>query len=140
MEFRPLGRTGMQVSLLGLGTIKLGRAEQVKYPQPFSIPDGAAARRLLACARELGINLIDTAPAYGDSEARLGELLAEKRQEWIVCTKVGEQFAAGRSTFDFSAPGARHSVERSLQQLRTDYLDVVLIHSDGRDRDILQHE
>lgn len=138
MELRPLGSTGMQVSLLGLGTVKLGRSEQVKYPRPFAIPDDDAARALLACARELGINLIDTAPAYGDSEARLGGLLQGSRQDWIVCTKVGERFAGGRSTFDFSAPAVRRSVERSLRLLRTDYLDVVLLHSDGRDRDILQ--
>lgn len=140
MELRPLGSTGMQVSLLGLGTVKLGRSEQVKYPQPFTIPDDEAARTLLGCARDLGINLIDTAPAYGNSEARLGGLLSGRRQEWIVCTKVGERFSAGQSTFDFSAAAVRSSVQRSLRLLRTDYLDVVLIHSDGHDRAILQQE
>jgi aryl-alcohol dehydrogenase-like predicted oxidoreductase len=138
MELRPLGATGMRVSLLGLGTVKLGRTEQVKYPRPFAVPDEAAALDLLSCARELGINLIDTAPAYGNSEERLGGLLAGSRKDWVICTKVGERFENGQSVYDFSAPAVRRSVERSLRLLRTDYLDVVLIHSDGRDREILE--
>ena len=69
---RPLGSTGLRVSPLGLGTVKLGRDQGVKYPNGFTIPDDAAARALLDQARALGINLIDTAPAYGVSEQRLG--------------------------------------------------------------------
>ena len=65
---RPLGDTGLTVSALGLGTVKIGRDQGVKYPTAFSIPDDDAVRNLLARARELGINLIDTAPAYGRSE------------------------------------------------------------------------
>lgn len=137
MERRALGRTGLQVSLLGLGTVKLGRASGVKYPHPFQIPDDAAAGRLLDCARELGINLLDTAPAYGSSEERLGRLLRGTREHWLLCTKVGEEFDDGRSRFDFSATHTRYSVERSLRRLGTDRLDVVLIHSDGADLDIL---
>ena len=52
---RPLGNTGMEVSALGLGTVKLGRDQGIKYPQPFTIPDQRSARALLAEARELGI-------------------------------------------------------------------------------------
>lgn len=135
---RPLGTTGIEVSLLGLGTVKLGRDQQVKYPQPFVVPDDAAAQRLLDEARELGINLLDTAPAYGTSEARLGRLLSGRRRDWVLCTKVGEEFEDGRSWFDFSAGHTRRSVERSLKRLDTDYLDVVLIHSDGDDLGILE--
>lgn len=137
MEYRPLGRTGMRVSLLALGTVKLGRATQVRYPQPFRLPGDAEARRLLDCAEDLGINLLDTAPAYGTSEARLGELLQGRRAHWLICTKVGEIFEHGRSRYDFSPEHVRLSVERSLERLRTDRLDIALIHSDGRDRDIL---
>jgi len=133
MERRPLGRTGLEVSLLGLGTVKLGRATGVKYPHAFSIPDDDQARRLLDTASQLGINLLDTAPAYGSSEARLGELLRGRRERWVLCTKVGEEFADGRSQFDFSAAHTRASVLRSLQRLGTEVLDVVLIHSDGDD-------
>ncbi len=137
MEYRPLGSTGIRVSLLGLGTVKLGRAIAVKYPRTFRIPDDAEARALLDCARDLGINLLDTAPAYGTSEARLGALVEGSRSDWVICTKVGEEFENGRSRFDFTPEHVRRSVERSLERLRTDYLDVVLIHSNGDDLTIL---
>ena len=136
-EFRrPLGSTGLEVSALGLGTVKIGRDQGVKYPHAFRIPDDNAVRELLALARELGINLIDTAPAYGNSEERLGKFLPA-RQDWVIVSKVGEEFSGGESHFDFSARHTRYSVERSLQRLNTDYLDVVLVHSDGQDLDIL---
>ena len=66
---RTLGRTDIAVSALGLGTVKLGRNRGVRYPQPFALPDDRAARALLDAARELGVNLLDTAPAYGASSA-----------------------------------------------------------------------
>lgn len=137
MEYRPLGQTGMQVSLLGLGTVKLGRDRQLKYPQPFTLPDDKAAAALLSRAQALGVNLLDTAPAYGVSEERLGELLREQRHDWFICSKVGEEFENDVSRFDFSPEHVQQSVKRSLQRLRTDYLDVVLIHSDGDDVKIL---
>ena len=140
MELRPLGDTGIRVSPLGLGTVKLGRNQGVKYPLSFAIPDDAQVSALLALARERGINLLDTAPAYGTSEERLGRLLPGSRDEWVLVTKVGEQFVDGRSFFDFSAAATRRSVERSLRRLRTDYLDAVLIHSDGDDLRILERE
>ncbi|HID48445.1 MAG TPA: aldo/keto reductase, partial [Chromatiales bacterium] len=89
MELRPLGATGIEVSPLGLGTVKIGRNQQVKYPRGFRIPDDAAVRDLLGLARDLGLNLVDTAPAYGNSEERLGKLLPDKN-DWIIVTKVGE--------------------------------------------------
>lgn len=133
---RPLAGTDLTVSALGLGTVKIGRTEQVKYPGAFTLPDDKALRALLALARELGINLLDTAPAYGSSEERLGKLL-QQRQDWVLCTKVGEEFDNGASRFDFSTAHTRFSIERSLKRLRTDYLDLVLIHSDGNDTAIL---
>lgn len=99
---RPLGSTGFQVSPLGLGTVKLGRDQGVKYPNGFTIPDDAQALALLQQARELGINLIDTAPAYGIGEQRLGPLLRGQRDEWVIVSKTGEEFEQGRSHFDFS--------------------------------------
>ena len=135
---RPLGDTGLLVSPLGLGTVKLGRDQGVKYPNGFTIPDDAAARALLQQARELGINLIDTAPAYGVSEQRLGPLLRGQRQDWVIVSKVGEEFEAGQSHFDFSPQHARFSVERSLQRLETDFIDLVLVHSDGNDVAVLR--
>ena len=63
MELRALGSTGIQVSPLGLGTVKLGRNQQVKYPRPFELPGDEEVLALLGLARELGVNLLDTAPA-----------------------------------------------------------------------------
>ncbi|MGD8910238.1 MAG: aldo/keto reductase, partial [Chromatiales bacterium] len=140
MDLRPLGSTGIEVSPLGLGSVKFGRNQQVKYPSDFQIPDDGAVSRLLSLAADLGINLVDTAPAYGTSEERLGRLLPGSRQDWVIVTKVGEIFEEGVSRFDFSAAHTRASVERSLRRLRTDYLDVVLIHSHGDDLAILQQE
>ena len=137
---RPLGSTGLQVSPLGLGTVKIGRNQGVKYPSGFELPDDQQVRELLALARELGINLLDTAPAYGTSEQRLGPLLQGQRHEWILCSKVGEEFDNGESWFDFSAAHTRRSVERSLRRLRTDYLDLVLVHSSGDDLTVLDGE
>lgn len=137
-HYRPLGSTGLMVSPLGLGTVKLGRDQGVKYPNGFTIPDDAQARQLLALARELGINLIDTAPAYGVSEERLGPLLAGQRDGWVIVSKVGEEFENGVSRFDFSPEHTRFSVERSLRRLHTDRIDMVLVHSDGNDVQILR--
>ncbi len=137
---RPLGSTGLAVSPLGLGTVKLGRDQGVKYPNGFTIPDDESARLLLAQARDLGINLIDTAPAYGRSEERLGPLLRGQREQWVIVSKVGEEFDDGQSRFDFSAAHTRASVERSLKRLETDHIDLVLVHSNGDDLHILENE
>ena len=136
---RQFGSTDIYLSPLGLGTVKLGRNTGVKYPQTFHIPDDAAAANLIAHAHALGINLIDTAPAYGTSEERLGNLLRGQRNEWVICTKVGEEFENGESHYDFSAEHTRLSIERSLKRLQTDYLDIVLIHSDGSDLAIIEN-
>jgi len=125
---RPLGSTGLQVSPLGLGTVKLGRDQGVKYPSGFTIPGDDEARLLLGQARDLGINLLDTAPAYGRSEERLGPLLRGQRDAWVLVSKVGEEYDAGQSRFDFSAAHTRRSVERSLRRLETDRIDLVLVH------------
>lgn len=135
---RPLGATGIEVSALGLGTVKLGRDQGVKYPQGFTIPDDRTATALLNQARELGINFIDTAPAYGNSEERLGQLLKGQRDHWVICSKVGEDFENGESRFDFSPEHTRASVQRSLVRLNTEVIDMVLIHSDGNDLNIIE--
>ncbi|MEX0943035.1 MAG: aldo/keto reductase [Pseudomonadales bacterium] len=137
-DLRPLGSTGLMVSPLGLGTVKFGRNTGVKYPAGFEIPNDTALDNLLSTARELGINLLDTAPAYGESETRLGKLLIGHRSEWILGTKVGESFEDGQSHWDFSAKATRTSLERSLKRLRTDYLDYVLVHSSGEDHAVMR--
>ncbi|WP_281646907.1 aldo/keto reductase [Parendozoicomonas sp. Alg238-R29] len=135
---RSVADTGLKVSAVGFGTVKLGRNEQVKYPGSFKIPGDAEALNLLAQARDLGINLLDTAPAYGTSEERLGKLLQGQRDQWIICSKVGEEFENGQSHFNFTPEHVRFSVERSLQRLNTDCVDMVLVHSDGNDVDVIR--
>ena len=139
MKQRNFGNTDILVSPLGLGTVKLGRDQGIKYPEPFTIPNDKQAGDLIALASNLGINLIDTAPAYGNSEQRLGKLLKGQRNNWVICSKVGEEFENGQSHFDFSAEHTRYSIERSLKRLNTDMIDIVLVHSDGNDLDIINN-
>ncbi|MGK0259152.1 MAG: aryl-alcohol dehydrogenase-like predicted oxidoreductase [Candidatus Azotimanducaceae bacterium] len=139
MRHRAFGNTGFSTAQLALGLVKLGRTEGLKYSGTTTIPSDAEARELFAKAQDLGINLLDTAPAYGNSEERLGTLLRGQRDQWLVSTKVGEAFDGRNSSYDFSAEACEKSVERSLKRLQTDYLDIVLIHSDGSDLDILQN-
>jgi aryl-alcohol dehydrogenase-like predicted oxidoreductase len=137
MVRRELGRSGFTVSPIGLGTTKLGRNTDVKYPASFALPTDDQIATLLESAGKLGINLIDTAPAYGDSERRLGGFIETHRDKIVLCTKCGEQYVNGHSIYDFSAPAIVTSVEESLRRLRTDYIDVLLLHSDGRDVELL---
>jgi aryl-alcohol dehydrogenase-like predicted oxidoreductase len=137
MVSRQLGRTGLRISPIGLGTTKLGRNTDVKYPKSFSLPSAQRVWELLETSLGLGVNLIDTAPAYGDSEERLGPFVEINRDRLVVCTKSGEQYCDSRSTYDFSATAIIASVEKSLRRLRTDHVEILLLHSDGRDIEIL---
>ena len=134
---RPLGRTGIKISPIGLGTTKLGRNTDVKYPKPFELPSDKQVGELLDKALALGVNLIDTAPAYGESETRLGPFVAQHRSRLLLCTKCGEKYEQGRSTYDFSASAIVASAEESLSRLKTDCLDILLLHCAARDAEIL---
>ncbi|MHC5023577.1 MAG: aldo/keto reductase [Planctomycetota bacterium] len=138
MVLRPLDRTGLLVSPIGFGAFKIGRNVGAKYEQSYDLPDEEAVSRLLNGVLDLGINLIDTAPAYGLSEERVGRALAHRRHEFVLSTKVGETFEDGCSTHDFSAAAIQASLERSLHRLRTDALDVALVHSPGDDLRVLE--
>lgn len=138
LDRRPLGRTGLTVSRVGFGAVKIGRNAKLRYPQAFDLPDPKEVGRLLHGVLDAGINLIDTAAAYGQSEELIGRFLAERRSEYVLSTKAGEDFEAGRSTFDFTRAGLTRSVERSLRRLRTDAVDVLLLHSDGDDVRLLE--
>jgi aryl-alcohol dehydrogenase-like predicted oxidoreductase len=131
---RPLGATGPSVSVVALGTVKWGRNRGVKYPA-FELPDDRTLHALLDTAAEWGLNLLDTAPAYGVSEERVGKVLRERGGGFLVATKTGEAFdpATGESSFDFSAAATRASVERSLHRLGRDALDLVCVHSSADD-------
>jgi len=118
-----LGRTGFYVTALGLGGAHLGRTPG-GYSDELAV---ATVHRAL----ELGVNLIDTSPMYGESQRRIGMALDEwyssggRRQDIIISTKTGR---ASDGAKDYSADGTRRSVEQSLGLLRTDYLDIMLVH------------
>lgn len=135
---RRSGNTGLPLPALGFGAFKIGRNQGTKYPVGFELPDDAAVDRLLNGVLDLGLTLIDTAPAYGLSEERIGRSIARRRHEFVLSTKVGETFDDGVSRYDYSAAAVRASLERSLQRLRTDVLDLVFIHSNGDDLAIQQ--
>jgi len=137
MDKRRLGQTEIMISPVGLGTVKFGRNEGVKYPQGFEIPAMDDLANLLEQAKALGVNMLDTAPAYGMSESRLGKLLQGQRKDWVIVGKVGEEFENGQSSHYFTPEHFKMSVDRSLKRLDTDRLDVLLVHSDGADMDIL---
>ncbi len=126
MKYRTLGRTGMKVSVVGLGTWQLGGEWGKEYAQDEAdaIFDAAAAR---------GINLVDTAECYGDhrSEALLGDYLARHdRGRWIVATKFGHRFHAFMKRTDvFDPAGVREQLEASLRALCTDVIDLYQFHS-----------
>lgn len=138
IKINNLGDTGIKVSALGLGTTKFGRNTNVKYPQEFQLPSDQQILELLAVAKDHGINLIDTAPAYGTSEERLGKLLGSFRKDWIVVSKAGEEYINHASVFNFTPEHILQSIKRSLKLLKTDYIDVLLIHSDGNDQEIIE--
>ncbi|MEM8783686.1 MAG: aldo/keto reductase [Planctomycetota bacterium] len=139
---RALGQTGLSVSPIGLGTVKLGRTRKLRYAEPFALPTEEEAAAVLHGALDAGVNLIDTAAAYGLAEERIGRHLADRRDEFVLSTKAGEVFdeAADRSRFDFTAAGLTASLERSLRALRTDRVEALLLHSDGRDLDVMHDD
>jgi len=138
---RPLGKTGLNVSAIGFGSFKIGRNQGIKYPNGYDLPTDEECARLLNGILDLGINLIDTAPAYGIAEERLGQLLSQftsqRRDEIVLSSKVGERFIHSQSIYEFGADAVKTSVEESLRKLNTDHLDLLMIHSNGDDLHIL---
>lgn len=135
---RILGRTGLSVSPIGFGGFKIGRNQGIKYDSAYDLPTEEAAEALLNAVLDLGIDLVDTAPAYGTSEERIGRALAARRGEFTLTSKVGETWEDGRGRFDFSSTAIDRSLDRSLRRLRTDRIDVVFVHSDGNDLEIIE--
>ena len=137
MERTALGRTGIDISPLGFGAFKIGRNEKIKYPTSYDLPTEGQVARLLDGVLSLGINHIDTAPAYGLSEERIGRALWRRRHEIVLSTKVGEVFEAGESRYEFDRVSIRSSITASLKKLRTDVLDMVFIHAPADDVRVL---
>ncbi|MFC5700081.1 aldo/keto reductase [Cohnella faecalis] len=125
MKYRKLGKTGLQVSVVGVGTWQFGGEWGRTYEQ-------SEADAILGRAAELGINLIDTAECYGDhlSESLIGNYIQGNRSDWIVATKFGHRFHNRFERTDEGDPAeVILQLERSLQALRTDYIDLYQFHS-----------
>ncbi len=137
LPHRPIARTGISISALGLGTVKWGRNQQVKYPA-FELPDDATLHELLDIAEAAGLNLLDTAPAYGVAEARVGKILHDRgNANFIVMTKTGEEFIDGASHYHFTKKHTEASIHRSLRRLNALALDLVMIHCAADDLSVL---
>ena len=117
MERRELGRTGLQVSVLGFGGSEIG----------FERAEPGMVRTLLQEALDAGLNVIDTAECYGDSEALVGQAVADRRSEYYLFTKCGHFEGTGRD--DWSAASLDKSITRSLARLRTDHVDLLQLHT-----------
>ncbi|MFO7247145.1 MAG: aldo/keto reductase [Bacillota bacterium] len=125
MKYRRLGRTGLKVSVIGLGTWQFGG----EWGKTFTQEEVNA---ILGRAKELGINFIDTAECYGDhlSEALIGQAIRGERDRWVVATKFGHKFHGFRDrTEHWSAAEVRQQLEESLKALQTDYIDLYQFHS-----------
>lgn len=126
---RPLGATGLEVSVIALGALEIGRdwAADVD-PNPHHLSESEAISFVHA-AIDLGINLIDTAPAYWHSEEYLGKALKGRRDQVVLATKVGEHCDPSGSYYDYSYGATLRFIEQSLRRLQTDYVDLIQIHS-----------
>jgi len=132
VEYRTLGRTGLRVSVLGIGTWQLGGTVTIDG-RPDGYPDFGSEHviRLIRSAGDLGINVVDTAPVYGDGEAerRVGEAIRGRRDAWLVVTKFGlARGSRGEAVLTAKPSKIRSWLEGSLRRLATDYVDVYLIH------------
>ena len=118
MDYTTLGNTGMRVSVAGLGC---GGFSQLGLAQGKSEADAIA---IIRQALELGVNLFDTAAAYG-TEAVLGKAIKSmRREDVVICTKAPFSFSNPHSTPE----GIVASLDKSLRQLDTDYIDVYQLH------------
>lgn len=140
LKTKPFGNTGLNLSPLGFGTVKIGRNQNVKNAcaDGFDLPSDKQVETLLELCLELGINVIDTAPAYGISEERLGKLLGSHREKFNLFSKTGEIFQNGESVYDFSYEGTMKSVEKSLKLLKVDVLEGVQVHANHAELQVLE--
>ncbi|GAB5466973.1 MAG: aldo/keto reductase [Rhodospirillales bacterium] len=119
MNFRRLGRSGLKVSNLCLGTMTFG-----------STTDEEEAGRILERARDAKVNFLDTADVYngGESERMLGRLIADDREDWVLASKLGNRMAEGPNHAGLSPKHMRAALGDSLDRLQTDYLDLLYLH------------
>lgn len=129
MTIRTLGATGIAVSELGFGALEIGRDWAADVDTNPGHLSGEQATTVLNGALDRGINFIDTAPAYWFSEEYIGSAIAGRREDFVLATKVGEHCDKQGSFYDYSADATAQFIDRSLQRLRTDYIDLLQIHS-----------
>ena len=129
MKYRHLGSTGLPVSVIGIGTWQFGG----EWGRDYTV---AEVRAILDRARELGINLLDTAECYGDhvSERLIGEAIEGRRDEWFIATKFGHRYT-GHFQRDqlWTADEVLRQLDASLEALRTDHVDLYQFHSGTRE-------
>lgn len=127
MQYRQLGKSNLKVSALCLGTMMFG--DQT---------DAAEAGRIVADAREHGVNFIDTADVYtkGASETMLGTLLKGQRDSWVLATKLGNAMSDRVNEGHYSRAWMLREVDASLARLQTSHIDVLYLHRDYNGMDL----
>ena len=123
MQKRPFGSTGLSVSPLGFGAAPIGLLQTERD----------AAAKLLNLLLDQGVNLIDTAAGYKNSEEVIGESIGHRRGEFVLVSKCGRTVPHVDAAVDWSAEVVTKTVDAALKRLRTDRLDVMLLHSCGKD-------
>jgi len=121
MDYRHLGRSGLKISPLCLGTMMFGAAT-----------DEPTSARIVAKAREAGVNFIDTADAYagGRSEEIVGRAIAQTRDDWILATKVANPMGKGPNRGGLSRRWIMQAADESLKRLGTDHIDIYYLHKE----------
>ncbi|MDP3318284.1 MAG: aldo/keto reductase, partial [Bosea sp. (in: a-proteobacteria)] len=121
MEYRQLGRSGLKVSPICLGTMMFGGAT-----------DEVGSRAIVDHARDAGINFIDTADAYteGRSEEITGRAIAAHRHDWVLATKVANAIGEGPNRAGLSRKWVLQACDDSLRRLGTDFIDIYYLHKE----------
>jgi len=127
MKYRTLGRDGPKLSAIGLGCMSIGIADT--YTSSVQTDDDAVA--LIHRALDLGINLLDTADIYGDSEIKVGKAIQGRRNDVVIATKFGFTSGVGTTpdrTINGSARYVRQACDASLKRLGVDVIDLYYLH------------
>lgn len=130
MQYRQLGRSGVFVSRLALGTAQFGGADHPLYRHIGGLGQ-AEADRLVGMALDAGINLFDSADVYaqGESEQRLGRALGSRRHEALISTKVGNRAGPHPNDAGLSRVHLVGAIDAALRRLGTDHIDLLQIHA-----------